>query len=138
MPVTSDVATATIRTLVSEIPEQRLREIVVELVTNGASIELFLAPDLVKAAIEGRLPRGMGVARLCDLPAEWSRQHPDPRLHPSISFTIEPVSARDSLYFRETGFRGQRQRRPNSRPNSPIPLRRPSPRGAHRQFGVIR
>jgi len=34
----------------------------------------FLAPDLVKAAIEGRLPRGMGVARLCDLPAEWSRQ----------------------------------------------------------------
>ena len=35
----------------------------------------FLAPDLVKAAIEGRLPRGMGVTRLCDLPAEWSRQH---------------------------------------------------------------
>jgi site-specific DNA recombinase len=35
----------------------------------------FLAPDLVKAAIDGRLPRGMGVARLADLPAEWSRQH---------------------------------------------------------------
>ena len=35
----------------------------------------FLAPDLVKAAIEGRLPHGMGVARLCELPAEWSRQH---------------------------------------------------------------
>jgi site-specific DNA recombinase len=35
----------------------------------------FLAPDLVKAAIEGRLPHGLGVARLCDLPAEWSRQH---------------------------------------------------------------
>jgi site-specific DNA recombinase len=34
----------------------------------------FLAPDLVKAAIEGRLPRGMGVAQLCDLPAERSRQ----------------------------------------------------------------
>lgn len=34
----------------------------------------FLAPDLVKAAIEGRLPHGMGVARLFDLPAEWSRQ----------------------------------------------------------------
>ena len=34
----------------------------------------FLAPDLVKAAIGGRLPQGMGVARLCDLPAEWSRQ----------------------------------------------------------------
>ena len=34
----------------------------------------FLAPDLVKAAIEGKLPHGMGVARLFDLPAEWSRQ----------------------------------------------------------------
>src|SRR6266496_5554978 len=35
----------------------------------------FLAPDLVKAAIEGRLPHGIGVARLCDGPAEWSRQY---------------------------------------------------------------
>jgi hypothetical protein len=35
----------------------------------------FLAPDLVRAAIEGRLPRGIGIARLCDLPPEWSRQH---------------------------------------------------------------
>src|SRR5690348_1689578 len=34
----------------------------------------FLAPDLVKAAIDGRLPHGMGIARLTDLPAEWSRQ----------------------------------------------------------------
>jgi len=34
----------------------------------------FLAPHLVKAAIEGRLPHGMGVVRLCDLSAEWSRQ----------------------------------------------------------------
>ena len=31
----------------------------------------FLAPDLVRAAIDGRLPHGMGVARLADLPAEW-------------------------------------------------------------------
>jgi len=34
----------------------------------------FLAPNLVKAAIEGRLPRGIGVTRLRDAPAEWSRQ----------------------------------------------------------------
>jgi methionine synthase II (cobalamin-independent) len=33
------------------------------------------APDLVTAAIAGRLPHGMGVARLADMPAEWSRQH---------------------------------------------------------------
>ena len=34
----------------------------------------FLAPNLVKAAIEGRLPRGIGIERLRDLPSEWSRQ----------------------------------------------------------------
>ncbi|MEA2979483.1 MAG: site-specific recombinase [Alphaproteobacteria bacterium] len=34
----------------------------------------FLAPDLVKAAIEGRLPHGLGVTRMRDLPAEWPRQ----------------------------------------------------------------
>ena len=32
----------------------------------------FLAPDLVKAAIEGRLPHGMGVRRLRDMPPEWA------------------------------------------------------------------
>jgi site-specific DNA recombinase len=34
----------------------------------------FLAPDLVRAAVEGRLPRGIGVERLRDTPAEWSQQ----------------------------------------------------------------
>jgi site-specific DNA recombinase len=34
----------------------------------------FIAPGLVKAAIEGRLPRGIGVAALRDAPAEWSHQ----------------------------------------------------------------
>ena len=34
----------------------------------------FVAPDLVQAAIEGRLPRGFGFSRLVDPPAEWSRQ----------------------------------------------------------------
>jgi hypothetical protein len=32
------------------------------------------APNLVKAAVEGRLPRGIGVERLRDPPTEWSRQ----------------------------------------------------------------
>ena len=35
----------------------------------------FLAPELMKAAVEGRLPRGIGVTRLRDAPAEWSRQY---------------------------------------------------------------
>jgi len=34
----------------------------------------FIAPGLVKAAVEGRLPRGIGVAALRDMPAEWSLQ----------------------------------------------------------------
>jgi len=34
----------------------------------------FLAPNLVKAAVEGRLPRGIGVERLRDPQTEWSRQ----------------------------------------------------------------
>jgi site-specific DNA recombinase len=34
----------------------------------------FLAPKLVRGAVEGRLPRGINIARLRDAPAEWSRQ----------------------------------------------------------------
>jgi site-specific DNA recombinase len=34
----------------------------------------FLAPDLIKAAIEGRFPRGFGVTRMRDLPVEWPQQ----------------------------------------------------------------
>ncbi len=34
----------------------------------------FLAPGIVKAAIEGRLPRGFGVTRLTDPPMVWSDQ----------------------------------------------------------------
>ena len=48
----------------------------------------FLAPDLVKAAIEGRLPRGLGVARLCDCPAEWVASVPDTR--PSKPLAASP------------------------------------------------
>lgn len=34
----------------------------------------FLAPDIVKAAAEGRLPRGYGLKRLVDLPMAWPNQ----------------------------------------------------------------
>ena len=34
----------------------------------------FLAPDLAKAATEGRLPRGFGIKRLIDLPMLWPEQ----------------------------------------------------------------
>ena len=35
----------------------------------------FIAPGLVKAAVEGRLPCGIGIANLRDAPLEWSRQY---------------------------------------------------------------
>jgi site-specific DNA recombinase len=35
----------------------------------------FLAPTLVQAAVDGRLPRGIGVASLRGFPVEWKRQH---------------------------------------------------------------
>jgi site-specific DNA recombinase len=35
----------------------------------------FLAPSLVQAAVDGRLPRGIGLTTLRDLPAEWARQY---------------------------------------------------------------
>jgi len=34
----------------------------------------FLAPKLVKAAVEGRLPRGMNIERLRNPDVLWSRQ----------------------------------------------------------------
>jgi hypothetical protein len=37
----------------------------------------FLAPKLVKATVEGRLPRGMNIERLRDPQIEWSRQFRD-------------------------------------------------------------
>jgi hypothetical protein len=35
----------------------------------------FLAPDLVKAAVNGTLTRGTGVTSLAELPAAWTEQH---------------------------------------------------------------
>ncbi len=35
----------------------------------------FLSPAIVKAAIEGRLPRGLGITRLIDLPMDLAEQH---------------------------------------------------------------
>ena len=42
----------------------------------------FLAPQLVKAAVEGRLPRGITIERLRDPHAEWNRQFQELGLDP--------------------------------------------------------
>ncbi len=68
----------------------------------------FLAPDLVKTAIDGRLRHGMGVARLGDLPAEWSRQRQLLGLA-ALNLSIEPRLCLRRSPFRETEFRAQRQ-----------------------------
>ena len=80
-------------TLIAAIARGRrwLAEIVAGTVTTGEQIAArdkcslrqvnmtislaFLAPKLVQAAVEGRLPCGIGVTRLRDAPAEWSRQY---------------------------------------------------------------
>jgi hypothetical protein len=47
--------------------------------------------SLVKAAVEGRVPRGIGIELLRDLPTEWSRQfgvlglNPDQRKNETLS-----------------------------------------------------
>ena len=35
----------------------------------------FVAPKLVQAAVDGRLPRGVGIANLRDAPVAWSLQY---------------------------------------------------------------
>ena len=39
------------------------------------ALECLLSPTLVQAAVDGRLPRGVGVATVRDFPAEWTRQY---------------------------------------------------------------
>jgi site-specific DNA recombinase len=34
----------------------------------------FLAPDIIEAAINGALPRRIGITRLADLPSSWQKQ----------------------------------------------------------------
>jgi site-specific DNA recombinase len=34
----------------------------------------FLAPDIIQAAIDGKLPRGLGITQMTDLPMDWAAQ----------------------------------------------------------------
>jgi site-specific DNA recombinase len=59
---------------VTTVPELCTREQCSARQVNMTISLAFLAPNLVKAAVEGRLPRGIGIERLRDPPTEWSRQ----------------------------------------------------------------
>jgi hypothetical protein len=62
----------------------------------------FLAPNLVQGAVDGRLPRGVGIANLRDAPAEWSRQYA--RL--GLASSSMGITALGTEFFRpETGPR---------------------------------
>jgi hypothetical protein len=73
--------------------------------SKGTISLAFLAADLVKAAIDGRLPHGMGVARLTDLPAEWSRQHQMLGLNAEVSLAqSNNISVCGDLRARKRNF----------------------------------
>ena len=60
-------------------PRQSIETIAVREGKTERSIRMtlslaFLAPAIVKAAIEGRMPRGFGVTRLADAPMAWAAQ----------------------------------------------------------------
>ena len=89
----------------------------------------FLAPDLVKAAIEGRLPRGVGIARLVDLPPEWSAQRKalgahQPAIEPRLVRTRSPfpgngVSAPETACPKATARHPTTAQRPTRPTNEP-------------------
>jgi site-specific DNA recombinase len=60
---------------VSGVTEIALREDCSPRHVNMTISLAFLAPSPVKAAVEGRLLRGVGLARLIDAPTEWDQQH---------------------------------------------------------------
>jgi hypothetical protein len=53
----------------------------------------FVAPDIIEALIAGRLPRGIGITRLTELPVEWAKQRKILGLSNRSLRLSEPASA---------------------------------------------
>jgi DNA invertase Pin-like site-specific DNA recombinase len=51
------------------------REAVSDRTVRNTIAMALLSPTIVSAIVDGRLPRGIGIARLAELPAAWSAQH---------------------------------------------------------------
>jgi hypothetical protein len=75
----------------------------------------FLAPEIVKAAVEGRLPRGFGLKRLVDLPMAW----PDQWRAPELSQPT-PGHLLDKDYLTSTGETVPRPGVPQSSGETPF------------------
>src|SRR5262249_50423610 len=74
----------------------------------------FLAPNLVQAAVDGRLPRGVGIATLRDAPAEWSLQYSRLGLAPK-ALPTKAITAPGTEFFRpETDPKFGMPRRPET------------------------
>ncbi|MGA8976923.1 MAG: hypothetical protein WB496_27775 [Pseudolabrys sp.] len=79
----------------------------------------FLAPNLLQAAVDGCLPRGVGIANLRDGPAEWCRQYARIRALGAILITSTransnacrkiPYSAEQGIISAEQGILVQEQ-----------------------------
>jgi hypothetical protein len=67
-----------------------------------------LAPDIVKAAVEGRLPRGFGLKRLVDLPMAWPDQWHGLGLHPHRRHAEVGAMLREALGGAQHGARDRR------------------------------
>jgi site-specific DNA recombinase len=65
-----DVATGR----VENVAELCTREECIARPVNMTISLTFLAPNLVKAGVECRLPRGIGIERIRDLPTEWIQE----------------------------------------------------------------
>ncbi len=65
-----DIASGTASDIESVATREGLSERSARMILSLA----FLARDIVKAAVGGTLPRGFGVSRLTDLPANWKEQ----------------------------------------------------------------
>jgi site-specific DNA recombinase len=83
----------------------------------------FLAPDLIKAAVEGRLP--LGYHQALRPAARMGRSIPNPWAHGAITTLLEPVSGRMVSSCRETGFQGGRQSGQTPAVRLPPSLQRP-------------
>ena len=57
------------------IPSLATKQRVSEKTVRSTLSLALLAPDIIGAAIEGRLPRGITVTEMTDLPADWVEQH---------------------------------------------------------------
>ena len=61
--------------LVASPDEIASREVVSDRTVRNTIAIALLSPTIVSAIVDGRLPRGIGIARLAELPFAWSEQH---------------------------------------------------------------